>query len=257
VGHIRVGRLPKRHGWDSVIAALEAETKTDKQIMDEAARVAAKSLGVTRYQGSLNLCYWLFLSLVRAARSDDFLGGLDQIGLRIRPDTSAAAFVAATTALARSRLRESGWLAITDELALQSFQVAVGESVLQSATTLFGADVESVQAALRTMSTKDSVAKVARRFFSEFMYRVLARAFERQISDSLATGGRFRSSDDLSEFHARLRAYCWDVSKLVEEYSGGWYSKHTWLGDIGEKQTGRFTGYAIDKLFSELSSGAQ
>ncbi len=103
MGHIRVGRLPKRHGWDSVIAALEAETKSDKQIMDDAAKGAAKSLGVTRYQGSLNLCYWLFLSLVRAARSDDFIQSLDQIGLHIRPGASAATFVAATAALARSR----------------------------------------------------------------------------------------------------------------------------------------------------------
>ena len=257
MGHIRIGRLPKRHGWDSVIAALQVETKADNEIMGDAAKAAAKSLGVAKYQGSLNLCYWLFLSLVRAARSEDFLDGLRQLGLVMKPDASAAAFVTATTGLARARLRESGWLAVTDELALQAFQTAVGDCLLQDATTLFGADIESVQMALRKMSTKDNVAKVARRFFSEFMYRILARAFERRLSDALAKGDRFRSTDDLSEFHSRLRAYCWDVSKIVEEYSGGWYSKHTWLGDLGEKQTARFTGYAIEKLFSELSIGAQ
>jgi hypothetical protein len=223
--------------------------------MNDAAKAAAQSLGVAKYQGSLNLCYWLFLSLVRASRTEDFVASLREIGLRIQPDTSAAAFVTATAALARTRLRDSGWLAITDELALQAFQTAIGDCILENATTLFGADLESVQGTLRKMSTKDNVAKVARRFFGEFMYRILARAFERQLSDALADGDRFHTTDDLADFHSRLRAYCWDVSKIVEEYSGGWYSKHTWLGDVGEKQTARFTGYAVQKLFSELIAG--
>ncbi len=253
MGHVRVGRLPKRHGWGDVVGALQAEAKTDQQIMDDAAKAAVRSIGITKYQGSLNLCYWLFLSLVRASRSDNFLESLGQIGLTIRPDSSAAAFVTATTSFARERLRAAGWVAITDELALQAFQTAVGDCVLQDATTLFGADIETVRAALRKLSTKDNVAKVARRFFSEFMYRVLARAFERELSDALITGDRFRTIDDLADFHGRLRTYCWDISKIVEEYSGGWYSKHTWLGDVGEKQTAKFTGYAIEKLFSELS----
>ena len=67
-------------------------------------------------------------------------------------------------------------------------------------------------------------------------------------------GAVFRTSDDISEFQGRLRSYCWDVSKIVEDYSGGWYSKKAWEGRLTQEDARGFTSYAVEKLLSELAT---
>jgi hypothetical protein len=257
MGHIRVGTLPKRYGWPQVVGALGGSDRPDLEIFEAATRAAVRTLAATKYQGSLNFCYWLFLSLVRAARGGEFLDDLKHLGIHIPDADSAPALIATIGAFARERLQERGWIALPDELALSAFQTAVSDVVLQEATTLFGATVEDARAAFRRLSTKNQVSRVARRFFSEFLSKMMARALEREVSGALLRGERFRSSSDLTEFHNRLRTYCWDVAKIVDEYSGGWYSKHTWLGDVSEADTAAFTSYAIEKLFTELANPAR
>jgi hypothetical protein len=252
MGHIRVGRLPKRYGWPDVVLALQSDAKSDQQIIEGASKAAVESLGAAKFQSSLNFCYWLFLSLVRGARGEDFSRELRGLGISVPESDSAPALITAITSFARDRLRDSGWIAITDELALQAFQTSVADVVIQDATTLFGANTQTLQAALRKLSTKKNVSNVARHFFSEFMYRLLSRALDRQLSDALLVGSRFQSTQDVGDFHSRLRSYCWDVSQIVEDFAGGWYSKHTWLGDVSEHQTEQFTTYAMEKLFSEI-----
>ncbi len=98
------------------------------------------------------------------------------------------------------------------------------------------------------------MAELGRRFFSEYTYRSLRYALERELGMGLALDSAFKDSQDLSEFHGRLRSYCWDVSKIVEEYSGGWYSKRTWTGQLGLDDARGFTNYAIEKLLSGLAT---
>lgn len=257
LGHIRVGKLPKRYGWPEVVGALQGAAQPDTEIFDAATKAAVRTLGVAKYQRSLNFCYWLFLSLVRASRDEQFVDELRRIGIDVPDVDSAPALIAAIGAYARTRLQAEAWIEIPDELALTAFQGAVSDVVLQEATTLFGATIGTAQAAFRKLSTKAEVSRVARRFFSEFLYKLLGRALEREVSGALLHGDRFTNSDQLSEFRNRLRTYCWDVARIVEEYSGGWYSKHTWLGDVGEADTMAFTSYAVDKLFTELAHPAR
>jgi len=49
-----------------------------------------------------------------------------------------------------------------------------------------------------------------------------------------------------------LRNYCWDVSKIVQDYSGGWYSKAVWEKRLNLPEARKFTSYAIEKLLSEV-----
>jgi hypothetical protein len=256
LGHIRVGMLPKRYGWSQVVGALQGIDRPDAEIFDAATKAAVRTLAATKYQGSLNFCYWLFLSLVRVSRGEHFVHELRRIGVQVPEVDSAPALIAAIGAYARTRLQAEAWIGIPDELALQAFQGAVSDVVVQEATTLFGATIDTAQAAFRKLSTKTEVSRVARRFFSEFLFKLLERALEREVSGALLRGERFGNSHDLTEFRNRLRTYCWDVAKIVEEYSGGWYSKHTWLGDVAETDTMAFTSYAVEKLFTELANPA-
>jgi hypothetical protein len=253
MGHVRVGRLPKSFGWSDVIASFGDATRPEEEVLRAATVAAGKTLAAAKFQDGLAYCYWLFLQLAGAARSDDFPGALGGIGVRVPSGDSGLALVTAMSSLAGSTLQDRRWIGIPDEVALQAFRAAVTDVVAEESRSLFGSTFDSVQAALRKHSTERGVARLGRRFFHEYAYRLLGRALGREASSHVGDSRRFATTDDLSAFDDRLRVYCWDISKLVEEYAGVWYSKHEWLGDVNMETTRAFTSYAIDKLLSETA----
>lgn len=254
MGHVRVGRLPKRFGWQHVVAALGSSDSTDREVVQTAALAASKALSQAKYQESLAFCYWLFIALADASRRESFAEELTSIGISLPEDNSGLSLIGAMSDFAKAQVRGRRTTTALDEIALQTFQSVVAGTVTQESQTLFGCTVNTVQAAFRRFSTKAKVAVLGRRFFSEYTYRALRHALERELASSLSPRALFQDSQDLSEFHGRLRSYCWDVSKIVEEYSGGWYSVRAWQGRLTLDDARGFTSYAVEKLLSELAS---
>jgi hypothetical protein len=258
MGHVRVGRLPKRFGWQHVVGSLYAAAGTpgadsDDQIFAAASAAAGKALGQSRQQDSLAHAYWYLLKLALASRSEDFRSEVLELGIQVPAGGSGFALLGAVMDNLRQDMRRRGWVTPVDQIALQSFQTAISEIVAEESQSLFGSTVETAQQAIRHYSTKQNVAGLGRRFFSEFAFRILSRALERELASSVAAGGRFEHEGQLSNFRDRLKSYCWDISKLVEDFAGGWYSKHAWMEDITEEQTKKFTAYAVEKLLSEAA----
>lgn len=85
------------------------------------------------------------------------------------------------------------------------------------------------------------------------MYKAFSFTLEKELANTVSSTGRFKNSDDIQQFNTRLKQYCWDVSKIVEEFSGGWYGKHSFEGNIkSKKKVADFTSYAMTKLLSEV-----
>lgn len=254
MGHVRVGRLPKRFGWQHVVAALGSPDSTDHQVVQTAAAAAYRTLSQAKYQDSLAFCYWLFVALADASRRQSFVAELGALGISIPQSNSGLSLIGAISDFAKSGLPVPGPATALDEIALHTFQSVVTNTVAQESQTLFGCTVETVQAAFRRFSTKAKVATLARRFFSDYTYRALRHALERELANSLAPQAVFQDSHDLTDFDGRLRSYCWDVSKIVQDYSAGWYSKRAWEGRLTLDDARGFTSYAVEKLLSELAS---
>jgi len=136
---------------------------------------------------------------------------------------------------------------------VDSFKNAIHNTISEESTSLFGCDIDSIQRAFKKYSTSTQVAHLGREYFSQYMYNSFSFTLEKELANSLSTNGRFQNSNDIQEFNKRLKQYCWDVSKIVEDFSGGWYGKHSFEGDISDKKkTADFTSYAITKLLSEV-----
>ncbi len=251
MGHVRIGHLPKRFGWSEVVAALGDVDRPEDDALRLATVAAGKTLKAAKFRDSLAYCYWLFLQLAGASRSSDFRGALRDVGVRVPTEDSGLTLVAAMSSLAGSALQERKWIGVPDEVALQAFRSAVTDVVAEESRSLFGSTFDTVQTALRRYSTEKGVSQLGRRFFHEYAYRLLARALGREAAVHAGGDRRFTTSDDLSAFDQRLRVYCWDISRLVEQYAGEWYSKHGWLDDVNLETTRAFTSYAIEKLLTE------
>lgn len=257
MGHVRVGRLPKKWGWEQVISALSSESalggEGETDFVSQAARAADRTLSDAKHQESVALAYWTFIDLAAASRTGDLLVRLREQGAQIPERPTGLTLLKLISATLERSVRAKGASSGLDEIALQTFDAVVLTTARSGSETLFGCSVESVQTAFRELSTKAGVANIGRRFFSEYTFRALRLALEKELARSLGKGGRFSTSNELARFEERLKTYCWDVSKIVQDYSGGWYSKALWEQRLTLAEAQNFTSYAIQKLLSELS----
>lgn len=258
MGHVRIGRLPKRFGWQHVVAALYRSTSTDSEVVNATALAARSAIIASKQLDSVAYCYWLFVTLADASRRREFQNRLSEIGIpEIAAQQSGVGLIAAISNVAHNYVRTSRGSNALDEIALQAFETVVTASIVEQSNTLFGQSAGDIEAAFRQLSTKTNVGDLGRRYFSEYTFRSLRYALERELASSLGTDGPFRTSQDLSDFHLRLRAYCWDVSEIVHDFAGGWFSKAAWQRHLGLEDARRFTAYSLEKILSELATEAE
>jgi hypothetical protein len=172
--------------------------------------------------------------------------------IRVPDGSSAAALLGAIDRRAAEIVRLRGNGGALDTIALDTFRTVILRAVHQESTSLFGANIHTVEDTLKKLGRETSVAAIGRRFFSEFTHRSLSFAITRELLMIRRTNGPLASAEQQDAFDARLRSYCWDVSKIVEDYSSGWYSKSSWQHALGSADIQRFTSYAVEKLLSEL-----
>jgi hypothetical protein len=81
----------------------------------------------------------------------------------------------------------------------------------------------------------------------------------RALSHYVGEGQRFTTLSQQAEFTKALETHCKEAARIIEEYSGGWFSKKNWdkKGNITREDIASFTGYAMKKLVDELRQGAR
>lgn len=256
MGHIRLGRLPRTTRWKQVVEALGDFGASLPEIIKLTSYASEKVLTNSKNIDGLAHCYWLFTNIAQASRQGNFIENLNNLGINIAPTDSGVKILKEIFSTASSNLKENGNISILDQIAVDSFKNAIHNTISQEATSLFGCDAESIQKALQKYSTSTQVAYLGREYFSQYMYNSFSFTLEKELANSLSSDGRFQNSNDIQQFNQKLKQYCWEVSKIVEEFSGGWYGKHSFEGDISSKsKTKDFTSYAMTKLLSEVKRG--
>ena len=253
MGHIRLGRLPKTYKWKQVVESLAFSGSSLPEIVSLTSQASEKVLTSSKYIDGLANCYWLFTNIAQASRTDDFIQNLNEIGINILEKDSGVNVLKKIFDYASTGLKNTGSNTVLDQIAIDSFKSAFHNTISQESISLFGCDIASIQRAFKKYSSSNQISKLGREYFSQYMYKSFSFALEKELTNSMSENGRFQSSKDIQEFDKRLKQYCWDVSKIVEDFSGGWYGKHSFEGDIkNKKKVAAFTSHAITKLLSEV-----
>lgn len=253
MGHIRLGRLPKTFKWKQVIQSLVDSSSSLPEIVKLTSLASEKVLTNSKYIDGLSHCYWLFTNIAQVSRQGDFVQNLNSLGINVSANDSGIKVLKQIFDSASNSLRSNGNISVLDQIAVDSFKNAIHNTISDESTSLFGCDIDSIQRAFKKYSTSNQVAHLGREYFSQYMFNSFSFTLEKELANSLSNSGRFQNSNDIQNFNSKLKQYCWDVSKIVEEFSGGWYGKHSFEGDIADKQkTKDFTNYAITKLLSEV-----
>jgi hypothetical protein len=252
VGHIRLGELPHTRKWRDVLALLADGAPAPREMVLAVTTAADDRLRSLESDPAISYLYWLLARVTWLSRTDDFLGALRSEGIRLPQQVSGLTFLGALGNLAAAEIKRRASPSLTSELALRSFKEALARAVHDQADTLFGTTLSDVQAAFKSSSTPRQFARLARDFFGTFLSGFVEFVVSKESSRHVGWTRPFRDPAALGALQEGLSRYCYEVTRILEDFSGGWYSKHNWMGDIDKQQAARFVAYAFEKVRSEL-----
>jgi hypothetical protein len=257
VGHIRLGILPRYPKWQAVIGLLKdteiplydlADELSDK-VLDGADKVLAGDAA----QSCVSYCIWLLAQLTLAARGDNFQTAMGKLGIRVSENTTTTEFLARTSNVATHYLSN-----LTPQIALNNIAgLALRETLTRTigiqSQTLFGADLAEVQITLKKYATHAQFSALLHTYFTAFLRRTLRFVIDKEIADHLGPGKRFENIYELNRFDNELERFAGQTTRIVDEFSGGWYSKRVWQqGAIAESDAEGFVHVALKKLRADL-----
>lgn len=237
--------MPRVRGWKQVIELLDCDTTSPDELARTILKTADQELRFLKGDELLTTAFWKIVRLTWASRKSDFTAALQEVQL---PADSGRSIFTLTSAIEEACVRELRDIApnpAVRELLAHAVHATLLKVIAPNVPSMFGAGPAELQQALAHFTTKENFGALNRALVSEFFGSVL---------EYVASRHEPRAGGDTA-FSSALRNWAWETSRLVEGFSGDWYSKHNWdsKGNISKQETRSFVAYALEKLSREIS----
>jgi hypothetical protein len=230
MGHQHLGRLPGSRKWRQVIDLISGGADVE-DVAAATSKAAESQMIDASNDPAVQHAVWLLTQIPIAARQENFATELRKLGLQVGNRPSLIEVVTAMTEAVDIHVARVGGRTDLGEMA----QLSAAESLNAVAgPDLFGATPEKAQAALGGLGTLSQFAVLARDFFARLSRRQLGYFLSRELSQHVGVNSRFRTICDHSDFENALDLHCHEASRIIKEFSGEWFSKHTYEGSINE-----------------------
>ena len=180
---------------------------------------------------------------------------LSSSGIDVPIAGQAVHFVSRVVDAASREIRERCPPSVFSDIAEQALRQTLTETITERSKTLFGTSLSDIQAACKEYSTKTGFGILSRRFYANLLSRYVNYFIQKELSNNIGPDKAIDSVGSASAFTQSLDSYCWQSARIIEDFSGGWYSKHNWekKGDLLEDDVRPFTTFALKKLRMELA----
>jgi hypothetical protein len=257
MGQIKLGNLPRTRKWQQVVALIEGGAGT-AQIANATITAAEQNFQKAGEDKGLIETIWLLSQLPLAARSDDFGKALKSVGLNVSDSPGLMEVVGAFSDAIDKKLTNNGGRTDLGEMAQMSASETMTQIIGSRTQSLFGTTSGDVKDAFSKLATNKQFSIFARDFFARLTNKCLDYFVSKAVSHHLGEGRRFRTLAQQGEFSKALGTHSREASKIIEEFSGGWFSKTNWeKKGISRKDAVGFTHVAMKKIVAELKEGAQ
>jgi len=252
MGHVRLGTLPKTLKWQQVVGLI-AEGADVARIAAASADAAEHGLERASADQAFAHAFWLLTQIPQAARQTDFADQLKRLGLEVSGKPTLLEIVGAFTNAVDLGVREAGKRTDLGEMAQHAAAETLTSLVGRELPSLFGPTAGDVQQAFAKLGTSDRFSVLARDFFSRLATRSLGYFLSRELSKHVGPNKRFTAIGEHSDFNAALDLHCREASRIIKEFSGGWYGKTLFQeGGISPEKASQFAHIAFKKLRAEL-----
>jgi hypothetical protein len=228
------------------------------QVAGVALAAAERALSRAYSDTGLTEAVWLLTQLPLAAREKNFAEALRCLGVKVSDNPTLSEIGGAVSNAIDARIGANGNRTDLGEMAQMAVVETLSHVVGEHSRQLFATTTEDVRREIAKFATKVQFGKLARQFFARLTNRVLGYLVSRTLSDHVGARARFPTLGAVQDFRRALEIHCDQTSVIVEEFSGGWFSKTNWEKEGINRESARgFAGYAIKKLTDELKEGAK
>lgn len=262
MGHTRLGRIPKSKKWNAVVETItgigEATNYDTDVFIDNIDLIAKQTLeaadGGLRaaiHDTGLQYTFFLLTQIALAARTDNWLGRLGDLGINLSSDSSFHDLAVEMQMAVDDYVYRRGRQTDISEMAQQAAGEALTALTATRAVTLFGSGADELKDAVSSLSTKNGFSDLGQKFFGVFTARFLNFYLSRVTATYLGNSS-LTQIGDISRFDDALRLHCEQSARIVRDFCGEWYSKTEFTKRIDLENTAGFIAVAVKKLQAEL-----
>jgi hypothetical protein len=261
MGHTRLGTLPKTRKWRQVVDLIAAGADA-AQVAEATLRVAelAFSYKYVSQDGGYNEAVWLMTHLGLCAKAADPIQHLRDHGVAVPTHATLPGLMAALSENMDRAIEGRSQRSDLGELAHRALVDAVGTTLRPKIDgQLFAVTPDVLKSALADLRKPHEFAQLSRSFFSRLTRECMNYYLSQTLNTHVGEGQRFASTNEKHQFDEALAVHCREASKIVEEYSAEWFSKHRYeeKGEISRTSIQGFASWAMKKMTDELRAGAQ
>lgn len=257
VGHIRFGKMPKTRSWKQVAQLLADDGADATQVAKATIKAASKALDQVPDDPGMIAAFHALTQVTLRARDADYEAALQRIGIDVSGVSDHFELVSRISRHIQDAIEQSGRGSVFSEMARLAAAGVLSKRMAGEMPSLFKGSAEDVRAALRKLSTKKNFASLSQDYFADFLQRGLKYFTSMEIHNHVGPSGdyRFKDVNSVAEFNDALGTFCRQSARIVEQFSGGWYSKTEYEKGIGPEEVRGFLHIAMDKLRRELEGG--
>ncbi|MBC8392625.1 MAG: hypothetical protein H8E17_08690 [Deltaproteobacteria bacterium] len=260
MGHTRINLLHSRK-WRQVVELIAGGADVE-QVANATLNSAEDAFQYVKINEDVgfNQAAWIMVQLGIAAKSDDPVRHLQNQGIHIPQQTSLPGIISAISDAMDTHLDQHGKRSDLSEIAQRALIGAVTDRMRPKLENrLFAVSSDDVKDVLGEFHKQKEFSKLSRHFFEKLTNECMDYFLSQTLSSQVGEGQRFASMNEKAQFDDALSTHCLEASKVIEDYSGGWFSKHIYEeeGDISRESVKGFASYGMKKMTEVLKAGAQ
>ncbi|MCC7066290.1 MAG: hypothetical protein IT456_26080 [Planctomycetes bacterium] len=257
MGNQRLGPLPRSKRWQQLVGLIVVGAGAS-QVATATIDAAEQGLSQASKDQGFVETMWLLTQLPQAARSGNFAAALRTAGLDVPDNPTLMDVVGAFADAVDHRLGASGRRTDLGEMAQMAANETLCRVLGERTQSLFGTDPSAVQREMGKLGTHRQFSIFCHQFFARLTERYLNYFLSRTLPQNIGEGRRFTTLAQQAEFSKALGTHCDQATRIMQEFSGSWFSKTNWeTGGITRKQTSGFVHIAMKKIVGELKEGAR
>ena len=139
------------------------------------------------------------------------------------------------------------------ELAGRALGSTLTQAIGDRLPGLFETTADDVRLEARGLTRSSDIAVLTRGFFTTLTQSALSYWLERTLSDHVGPGGSLGAAGRRGDFDVELRGFSYEATRIIKEFSGGWYRKHLHeAGTFSTRDAASFGAVCLKKTLEEL-----
>ena len=252
MGHQRLGMLPRTLKWQAVVDLISGGADVSS-IASEVSAAAERSTEMAANDPGASVALHTLTQVLLAARTDQFVPELRRLGLMVGNEPSLLEVTSALANAIDGQVRELGGRTDLGEMAKLAVVESLNAVAGRELNTLFGTTTDDVRRTFAGLATVKQFGLLTTDVFARLTRRQLDYFLSRELPRHVGASSRFHTLKEHHEFNRALDTHCRETARIVREFSGEWFSKHTYEGGITREKARGFVHVAFDKIRKELS----